>query len=174
MGKLGLRLGHYLLNERVRTMLSRILGVLIAALALLPTSGAGQSTRAPGAPTRVPVTIALVDRLPVPDAPFVVLRRPDTAPRDVILLPAATADGRLLSESVQMLLIARQGGGDTPAKAATMRVRPQRGRSTPRSVFPWAQRVLADLRRAEARPVDGVGTVPAVEIWLPRQFGRAR
>lgn len=120
---------------------------------------------------RVPVTVVLVERLPVPGEPFVVQRRPGAAERDVILLPA-DADATLFSEAVQMLLIARQAGGDTPVTAVTLRVRPQRGRTAPRPVFPWAQRVLADLRRAEARPVEGVGTAPAVEIWLPRQFGR--
>jgi hypothetical protein len=28
------------------------------------------------------------------------------------------------------------------------------------------------VARAEARPVDGVGSVPAVEIWLPAQTRR--
>jgi hypothetical protein len=153
-------------------MLSRILGVLFAAVLLLPVSGAGQAARAPGAPTRVPVTVVLVERLPVPGAPFVVQRRPGAAQQDVILLPAS-ADAQLFSEAVQMLLVARQAGGDTPVTAATMRVRPQRGRNTPQRVLPWAQRVLNDLRRAEARPVEGIDSVQAVEIWLPRQFGRA-
>jgi hypothetical protein len=153
-------------------MISRILGALVAApILLLPVSGASQAMRAPGAPMRVPVTIAVVERLPVPDAPFVVLRRTNAAPRDVILLPAG-ADAKLLSEAVQMLLIARQAGGDTAAAPATLRVRPQRGRTSQRPVLPWAQRVLNDLRRAEARPVEGVGPVPAVEIWLPAQTRR--
>ncbi|HEU4455861.1 MAG TPA: hypothetical protein VFR81_22540 [Longimicrobium sp.] len=152
-------------------MLGRILGVLFAAILLLPVSGAGQAARAPGAPTRVPVTVVLVERLPVPGAPFLVLRRVDAAPRDVILLPAG-ADARLLSEAVQTLLVARQAGGDTAAATATMRVRPQRGRTSQRPVLPWAQRVLNDLRRAEARAVEGVGSVPAVEIWLPPQSRR--
>jgi hypothetical protein len=152
-------------------MLSRILGALIAALPLFPASSAGQSIEAPGTPTRVPVTVAIVERLPVTGAPFLVLRRASAAPRDVILLPAG-ADARLLSEAVQTLLIARQAGGDTATATATLRVRPQRGRTAQRPVLPWAQRVLTDLRRAAARPLDGVGTVPAVEIWLPRQFGR--
>src|SRR5215213_6335294 len=47
-------------------MLRRILGVLFAAVLLLPVSGAGQAASAPGAPTRVPVTVVLVERLPVP------------------------------------------------------------------------------------------------------------
>lgn len=154
-------------------MYTRILGVLVAAVTLLHVTGAGQAATAPGAPTRVPVTIALVEQLPVQGAPFVVERRPDAAQRDVILLPAG-ADAALLTEAVQMLLVARQAGGDTPTTAATMRVRPQRARITPRPIFPWAHRVLSDLRRADARPVDGVGTVRAVEIWLPRQFRRER
>lgn len=151
-------------------MPGRILGVLFAILFLSVPAG-GQAASAPVAPSRVPVTVVLVERLSVPGAPFVVQRRPGAAQQDVILLPAG-ADARLFSEAVQMLLVARQAGGDTPVRAATMRVRPQRGRNTPRRVLPWAQRVLNDLRRAEARPVEGIGTVQAVEIWLPRQSGR--
>jgi len=153
-------------------MLSRILGgCLAAALTLLPATGAGQATQSAGAPRRVPVTVATVERLPVPGAPFVLVRRTNAAPRDVILLPAG-ADAKLLSEVVQALLVGRQAGGDTAAAPATLRVRPQRGRTSQRPVLPWAQRVLNDLRRAEARPVEGVGSVPAVEIWLPAQTRR--
>jgi len=113
----------------------KVLGGLFAALLLLPVPGAGQAARTPGAPTRVPVTVVLVERLPVPGAPFVVQRRPTAAQRDVILLPA-DADASVLSEAVQTLLVARQAGGDIPAEAATMRVRPQRGRTTPRPCSP--------------------------------------
>jgi hypothetical protein len=154
-------------------MFSRILGVLIAAFALSSASGAGQVPKVPGAPSRVPVTIAMVERLSVTDAPFLVLRRTHAAPRDVILLSAG-ADAKLLSEAVQALLVARRAGGDTAAAPATLRVRPQRGRASQRPVLPWAQRVLADLRRAVARPIQGVGSVPAVEIWLPAQSRRGK
>jgi hypothetical protein len=153
-------------------MLGRILGVLFAAIVFPSVPAGGQAASAPGAPTRVPVTVVLVERLPVAGAPFVVQRRPGAAQQDVILLPAG-GGAELFSEAVQMLLVARQAGGDTPVTAATMRVRPQRGRNAPRRVLPWAHRVLNDLRRAEARPVEGIGNVQAVEIWLPRQFGRA-
>ena len=154
-------------------MLSRILGVLIAAgLTAFSTSvGAAQTPRPHGKPSRVPVTVVIVERLPVTGAPFVVLRRADATPRDVILLPAG-ADAKLLSEAVQALLAARQAGGDTAGASATLRVRPRRGRTSQRPVLPWAQRVLNDLRRAEARRVEGVGSVPAVEIWLPAQTRR--
>jgi hypothetical protein len=149
-------------------MLSRILGVLTAAaLTLTPSPGAAQVSR----PSRVPATIVIVERLPVVGASFLVLRRASAAPRDVILLPAG-ADARMLSEAVQTLLVARQAGGDTTTASATLRVRPQRGRTSQRPVLPWAQRVLNDLRRAEARPVEGVGSAPAVEIWLPAQTRR--
>jgi len=152
-------------------MFSRILGVLTAAFALFPASGTGQAPKTLATPSRIPVTIAVVERLSVAGAPFLVLRRTDVAPRDVILLPTG-ADARLLSEAVQTLLVARQAGGDTAVASAALRVRPQRGRTSQRPVLPWAQRVLADLRRAEARPIEGVGSVPTVEIWLPRQTRR--
>lgn len=57
-------------------MLGRILGVLFAAVLLLPVASAGQAATAPGAPTRVPATVALVERLPVPGVPFLVSGAP--------------------------------------------------------------------------------------------------
>lgn len=87
---------------------------LITCLMLFPSPLAGQSAPARASATRVPVTVALVDRLPYAGAPFVVLRRSDATPRDVILLPSS-ADADLLPEAVWSLVVARQDGGDTSA-----------------------------------------------------------
>lgn len=78
---------------------------------------------ASGRPTRVPVTVALVNVLPA-DAPFRILRRPNADIGDVILLTAAgTADD--LSSAVQELLLLRQLHGETGAMRAR---RPQGAR----------------------------------------------
>lgn len=145
------------------------LGVLAAALFVVGgPQGLGAQGQAPGRPTRVPVTVALVERLPQPGEPFVVLRRADGVAEDVILLPA-TADAAQLSVAVQMLLVARQVDGDTASTRAFLRQRRPDGGNPPRRVLPWAQRVLNDLRSAAPRPVADIGNVPAVRIWLPPQ-----
>lgn len=123
-------------------------------------------------PVRVPVTLALVDSIPGGAAQFRILRRVDATPHDIILLPYG-ADQTVLSEAIADLLAMRALTGDTATAAGMMRVRhPQQtaGR-TPRPL-PWAGRVMNDLRRAEPRPLAGVGTVPAVEVWLPPQRRR--
>jgi hypothetical protein len=121
-----------------------------------------------GAPARVPVSVALVERLPVPDAPFVLLRDADAEPRDVILLPV-DATPEVLSEAIEALLVVRHQRGDQPEESGIVRLARPSGQSRARPRLPWAPRVLADLRRAPAREIGGVGTVPVVEIWLPRQ-----
>ncbi|MDQ3605446.1 MAG: hypothetical protein M3418_04560 [Gemmatimonadota bacterium] len=155
-------------------MFRRISILLITALVGQIGMGplfAQQQTGSSRAPTRVPVTIALVDQLPQADAPFMVQRRPDVAPHDVILL-RSTADAKQLSEAIHALLVIRQAGGDTATSRATMRMRPQQPQQGARPEFPWVPRVMADLRRAEPKQIAGVGTVRAVEIWLPPQHRR--
>jgi hypothetical protein len=131
---------------------------------------AGEAYAQQSAPSRVPVTIVLAEQ-PLPSgAPFIIQRRPDQTPQDVILLRAdATADQ--LSDAVRSLLTIRHASGDVPAAQATMRMRPQDARTT-RRAFPWVQRVLGDVQRAAYQDVSGVGRVRAVEIWLPRQNRR--
>lgn len=123
------------------------------------------ATRSERAPTRVPVMVALVQQLPYPDAPFIILRQ--SAGSDYILLPG-DADAALLTDAVNALLLARQRGGDRATADAVLRLRaPERVRGA--RPLPWVDRVLADLRRAPRRAVPRVGQAPAVQIWLPRQ-----
>jgi len=132
--------------------------IILAAALFVGVAGEAQAQQ--------PVTVVLAEQ-PLPSsAPFVIQRRPDQTPRDVILLRAdATADH--LSDAVRSLLTIRQADGDVPAAQAIMRMRSQDARTT-RRAFPWVQRVLGDLQRAAHRDVRGVGRVRAVEIWLPR------
>jgi hypothetical protein len=151
-----------------------------ASLLAVLTLCAGRLEAQQSRPQRVPVTVVLVDRLAHPDVPFVMQRRPDLRPQDVIVLRSdATPDQ--LSDAVRGLLTARQAGGDSAAAPAAMRIRPNTPALTganraaaSRPTLPWAPRVLADLRRAEYREVPGIGHVRAVEIWLPRQGRPAR
>jgi hypothetical protein len=123
----------------------------------------GPPRRAP----RVGVTVAIVERLPQP-APYVLMRNPAPV-GDVILIPP-TADAALLSEAILMLLTARQVSGDTATSRGTFRARPRGTPRHARRVIPWSARVLADVRNAPARSIEGVGTrVQAVTVWLPAQ-----
>jgi hypothetical protein len=143
-------------------MFTRTSPLLITVLAFLAGGQPllAQQTRSPRAPSRVPVTIALVGSL---------------VRADVILL-RSDAGSDQLSEAVRTLLVIRQASGDTATSKATLRMRPnqaQRGaQRQARREFPWVHRVIADLRRAEPREIVGVGTVRAVEIWLPPQQRR--
>jgi hypothetical protein len=147
--------------------------VLLVALMCAPSVAAQREGRSEqrSQAGRVPVTIVLVDSLAQADAPFIVVRRADAAPADVILLRAG-ADAEQLSDGIRALLVARQASGDHPAATRTLRVRPNQAQAARRPPLPWAGRVLADLRKAERRPVQGVGIRPAVTIWLPRQHPR--
>jgi hypothetical protein len=152
----------------------RLLWILLTAVGILSPAGAvsAQQGQPPARPTRVPVSLALVDSARTGDAPYRILRRADAAPHDVILLRSGS-DAAVLSEAIDNLLLIRAQTGDTARVNGAMRVQRTRGasRRAPRE-FPWAGRVLNDLRQAPARDVAGVGSVPSVEIWLPPQRGR--
>lgn len=142
----------------------RVLALLLLFVAeQLPAQAAPRSTSA--RPTRIPVMVALVERLPYPDAPFIILRQATGG--DYILLPA-DADAALLTDAVNALLLARRRGGDRAAADMVLRARaPERVRGE--RPLPWVGRLLADLRTAPRTAVPRVGLAPAVQIWLPRQ-----
>lgn len=150
---------------------TRSVAVLVAALALIcgPVTVHAQGhtqDRAWARPSRVPVTVALLQRLPVRGEPYVLMRRVGQVPQDVILLPA-DATPELLSTAVSSLLTVRLQRGDAPGRTEMVRLSLRRGgRAQPR--FAWASRVMADLRRAAPAELEGVGRVPSVQIWLPR------
>jgi hypothetical protein len=146
--------------------------VWAVAVLLLASASIGRAAAQSTGSSRVPVTIALVERAPVPGAPFVILRRPNLSPRDVILLPRG-ADAAMFSEAVHMLVTARQVAGDTAPRAMTLRFRPNQARQQGHGILPWADRVLDDLHRAQPRQIEGVGRVLSVQIWLPAQRIRA-
>lgn len=154
-----------------RAVFAAVLAVLLKGLPLSvqgqatsPNAGAGN--RRP----RVPVTVVLQDTV-APAPGFRILRRVDQRPLDVIVLSGA-ADGETLSEAVRNLLMVRQVAGDTAPAAGQVRVRRAAARATQRP-YPWAARVVNDLRTAPPQPVAGIGMVRAVEIWFPPQHRRA-
>jgi hypothetical protein len=145
--------------------------LLFALAAGLPAPA--QTSPRPGQVVRVPVALVLVDSLAQPGVPYVVQRRPNALPHDVILLrPDATA--AQLSEAINSLLMVREARGDFPTAAGTLRVHPHGNAAAARQrrPFPWAQRVFHDLHHAKAAPVAGVGKVQSVVIYLPPHRGR--
>jgi hypothetical protein len=152
------------------------LKTFILCLVALGCSAPAIMAQQPGArqPRRVAATVVLLDSITEPGAPFVLVRRPGATPADLILVHSEIGAAQL-SDAVRGLLTARQANGDFPSTAATFRVRPPpRPAAVARPEFPWAQRVLNDLRRSAPREIQGLGRVRAVEIWLPRQGnGRA-
>lgn len=125
----------------------------------------------PAVAGRVPATVGLVEQLPHGAGSFEIIRRADASRHDVILLSRSAAGEEELSVAIRTLLAARRHGGDLPLRDATLRARP---RNDPEDPFPWAARVLRDVRSVTPRPLPGFGNVAFVEIWLPKQRSEGR
>lgn len=152
------------------TVVSRRLSnlALLVGILFVAELNAQPAARGDGLSARVAVTVALSEAISDSVPPYTILRIPGSARPDVIVL-RHDADEHSLSEAVRTLLLTRRQTGDVPASAGRFRMRRSEGGHEGRpSVLPWAARVLRDLRESPIRPVDGVGAVKAVEIWLPR------
>lgn len=134
-----------------------------------PVSVASLGAQAGTAPAkrRVPVTVVISDGLAA-HAPFVIHRRPDSDPRDVIVLKR-DATALDLADAIRVLLSSRAIAGDTSQTRVILRRRPDQKSGVTARQYPWVPRVLGDLRRAEHKDIPHVGRVPAIEIWLPPQ-----
>lgn len=149
-------------------MMRKPMRVMLAFfLIILPGYLAGQSSR----PTRVPLTIAMVEQMPHSGSPYEILRRTSGPTHDVLLVSEGVTAVQL-SDGIRGVLTARRAGGDTASQALVLRVRPGGTAAANRPAFPWVRRVLADLDRASMRPLNGVGTVRWLRIWLPPQQQR--
>ena len=123
---------------------------------------------------RVPVTIALTDQLDAPDSvPAVILRRSAAAPRDVILIRRRATPGQLAA-AVLRLMILRDRMGDTARADAAFRLpnahRMPKGAAQREEL--QGGRTLARLRGSPVQDVQGVGRVPALEVYLPSRAMR--
>lgn len=120
---------------------------------------------------RVAVTVALVNRLPVRNAPAVILRRAAMTPHDVILLEREMATGQQLSAAIWTLLGARGLHGDTASGDAILRVGQATGPASWRkSETRVSERVVERLLTMPPKDIEGVGAVPATELYLPRKL----
>lgn len=154
---------------------SPAVGLLVGIAIGCVTPAAASAQQVPAShPTRVPVTVIRVDSV-AGGAPYAIVRRTDSAPFDVLLLPH-DATPATFSAAVSGLMITRAATGDTARTGGIVRVRRtgERSHGADGPVFPWAARVLHDLQGASPQAIPGIGTYPAVEIWLPPQRPRAR
>lgn len=125
----------------------------MAATALLAPPRLGNPT----------ATVALVAELPAPGARAAVLRR---AAGDVILLARGDATRDDLAAALALLAAVRQRDGAAPPERDVVLIVKSSQLAAPLDK-PRRQRLeahLARLRAARPRLVDGVGTVPAIEL----------
>jgi hypothetical protein len=151
----------------MKTLSTWTKGVILAAVLAhvqLAAQGAPAANEAANSP-RLPVTLVFSEELPDPQARFVILRQPGKSRTDVILL-RPDADERTLSDAVRAIMVTRARANALPGGGGMLRTRHSAARS---AILPWAERVLNDLRSAAVQPVEGIGNVKSVEIWLPRQ-----
>jgi hypothetical protein len=158
----------------------------VAALAVATPLNAQQGrqfseTARPEKARRVPVTVALVDRLPHPGAAAVILRQTGGAPRDVIVLQRDSATGARLAAAVMNLLVIREREGDLPATGAVFRVRenaarqgaaPAAGLGLTKRDMRTADAVVTRLRAARPQTVPGLGPARATVLYLPSRAMR--
>jgi hypothetical protein len=122
---------------------------------------------------RIPVTVILM-REDDTSAGAVIQRRADLAPHDLILLQRSSNDQQL-SAAFHTLLVARSVEGDTSGVSHTLRVAPgQRRFGLGRSEVARVAGVLNRLRSADPVPIEGIGTLPAIELWLPSRAMREK
>ena len=137
----------------------------LAAAGLLPRLAPAQATRPPAANGLAPVTVALVDTM---QAVYAFVRRPGHGDERMILV-CARVDARTLTAALSDYAAVRTQLGEGPwAPGREVRLPPP-----PARPYPWAADVVARLHAAEPVAVDGIGSVRAVELWLPAPTSRA-
>ena len=126
-------------------------------------------------PSRVAVTIALVSRLPDPNAGAVILRRVNQSPNDIILMTPTSASAPQLSAAVFTLMTVREAMGNTPTENSTIRVPMREGPVMwKRTVEVSADRIVRRLRGVAPSSVPSVGMAPAVDVYLPEHALRGK
>jgi hypothetical protein len=116
---------------------------------------------------RVPVVLAMADSAMAAPG-YRILRRAGGGPEDLIVF-GSNADPNTFSEAVRRLVLIRRATGDTATVSGEVRVSRDMNSAGPAAPFPWAERVLGDLRAADRREVPHVGRERVVRIFLPAQ-----
>lgn len=115
----------------------------------------------------MPVVLAMDDSSMAAPG-YRILRRAEGGPEDLIVF-GSNADPSTFSEAVRSLVLIRRATGDTAAVGGEVRARRDANPAGPAAPFPWAERVLGDLRSADRREVPHVGRKRFVRIFLPAQ-----
>ena len=155
----------------LRFCAGRIIGAVLLAVCLLSAGSAAglgaQSTsgQPSGQAATRAVTVVMVQDARYGTAPAVILRRTGSEPQNVVILRAGQADARDLSGA--LLGIAAADGNPSPDGRTDGDGLYRVTAAQPDAVFPWAARVIEYLGRADAREVSGIGTYPALKIWIP-------
>jgi hypothetical protein len=166
---------HYAAERNETQMKTHVARRITVAAALLlcvvaPVGRASGQTQPASASRSVPVTLVLIPEMDYGDAAAVLLRRPNGAPADVILLRAEAATPEALSEAIGGLLVIRKARGDAPSGTDPQVLRLTAMQQVRQ--ISWAATVLRRLAAAEPREVQGVGRHRALEILLPAQQAR--
>jgi hypothetical protein len=174
-----------LIENRVRKIvpLSNV-DLNAASRALLASPQANPSS--PSIPVRRPaVTVALVDELPVladhKTYQAVILRRPSSIEKDIILLKRSSSSPAALDAAVRTLLSVRirYGAHPRPIQQGRRTTEMEIGVNPSAAPARWESaysdrsgKVYADLLLAKPSHVTGVGTVPAIRFTPPLPLSR--
>ncbi len=131
----------------------------LAAKSAMPHRLSAQQTRR-DAEVRAPFTVALVPTTGATNAAWVIVRRPETEPHDVILLDASAANAQHLTEAFVNLMIARRKDGVTPGHRLVLHAGPSHAAKPVR----WSAGVISSLKAAQPSAIAGVGTYPNVSV----------
>ena len=137
------------------------------AAATVTRGSAQQRAERPHGRERVPVVLAMADSAMAAPG-YRILRRAGGGPEDLIVF-GSNADPNTFSEAVRRLVLIRRATGDTATVSGEVRVNRDMNSAGPAAPFPWAERVLGDLRVADRREVPQVGRERVVRIFLPAQ-----
>ncbi len=147
----------------------RISAILLSALFITSAELRGQDVPVEKSHNRRPVMLVLTDQLSDASTPFVVQHRGDAMPQEVLLL-RSDANAQDLSEGVRTTIMLWQVGASATVPNGRFRMRPHQSQANEHRVFPWAARVLYDLRAGEYVETRDYGRVRVVTIWLPLQL----
>lgn len=151
-----------LITVSVAIAIAPLLSTLVAQNTIGPTKRASR----PVDVSRTPVVIAVSDTFPIRNADVVILRRPNAAIPDLILVKKGTEDGHKLARAVRMLEGLRAQFGVAPATEMVVRV-PSTGAVGPYEVEAgsWVE-YLRSVNPERLRRLPGLGQVPYLRLML--------
>ncbi len=151
--------------------MTRTLGALTGAmtlLALLPSAARAQTGATPA--SRVPVIVAIADSQPY-GQDIVILRRPDAAVPNLIVMSRPAATPERLAAAASTLAAIMERDGDRPAARGLYRVS---ATSAPGREIRSARAALARLGTGgRLETVAGVGLAHTTRIYLPSHAAAA-